>query len=121
MVRRMKRKISKAKIAKARSAKRSGPARTAASRKTNVKRATPKKNAAKAKSAKTSARVRKTAAEIDPLAAYVEVAASALGLKIAPEWMPNILFNLRLVLRHAGLVDEFPLSDEAEPAPVFRA
>ena len=36
----------------------------------------------------------------------------------------NILglnFNLQLVLRHATLVDEFPLPDDAEPAPVFHA
>ncbi|HZC57877.1 MAG TPA: DUF4089 domain-containing protein [Xanthobacteraceae bacterium] len=46
---------------------------------------------------------------------------SALGLTLDPAWQPNIKFNLQLVLRHAALVDEFPLPDDAEPAPVFHA
>jgi hypothetical protein len=30
-------------------------------------------------------------------------------------------FNLRLIFRHAKLVDEFPLADDIKPAPVFHA
>ena len=33
----------------------------------------------------------------------------------------GVKFNLELILRIAALVDEFPLPDEAEPAPVFHA
>jgi len=38
-----------------------------------------------------------------------------------PAWRKGIAFNLRLILRHAKLVDEFPLPDHIEPAPVFYA
>jgi len=47
--------------------------------------------------------------------------AQALGLVLDPAWHDSIAFNLRLILRHAALVDEFALPDDAEPAPVFHA
>jgi hypothetical protein len=53
--------------------------------------------------------------------AMVAAAAPALGLQIDPAWEAGVTFNLQLLLRHATLVDEFALPDEAEPAPVFRA
>lgn len=52
---------------------------------------------------------------------FIEAAARALSLPIEPEWKPAIRANLEMTLKHAALVDEFPLPDEAEPAPVFRA
>src|SRR5262249_31475072 len=55
---------------------------------------------------------------IEPL---VAAGAEALGLTLDPAWHGSIAFNLRLILRHAALVDEFALPDDAEPAPVFRA
>ena len=55
---------------------------------------------------------------IDALAA---ASAQALGLTLDPAWHGSIAFNLRLILRHAALVDEFALPDDAEPAPVFHA
>jgi hypothetical protein len=57
----------------------------------------------------------------DAIDAMVAAAAQALGLPIDPTWETNVKFNLQLILRHAALVDEFPLPDDAEPAPVFRA
>jgi hypothetical protein len=57
----------------------------------------------------------------DAIDAMVAAAAQALGLPIDPAWQANVKFNLQLILRHAALVDEFPLPDDAEPAPVFRA
>jgi hypothetical protein len=57
----------------------------------------------------------------DAADAMVAAAALALGLPIDPAWQANVKFNLQLILRHAALVDEFPLPDDAEPAPVFRA
>jgi len=54
-------------------------------------------------------------------AALVEAAAQALGLQLDPSWEAGVKFNLHLILRHAALVDEFPLPDDAEPAPVFYA
>jgi Protein of unknown function (DUF4089) len=53
--------------------------------------------------------------------AFVVASAQALGLALDPAWHKSIAFNLRLILRHAALVDEFGLPDDAEPAPVFHA
>ena len=53
--------------------------------------------------------------------ALVVPSAQALGLTLDPAWHDSIAFNLRLILRHAALVDEFTLPDDAEPAPVFHA
>jgi hypothetical protein len=53
--------------------------------------------------------------------AFVAASAQALGLALDPAWHDSIVFNLRLIMRHAALVDEFALPDEAEPAPVFHA
>jgi len=53
--------------------------------------------------------------------ALVAASAQALGLALDPAWHDGIAFNLRLIQRHAALVDEFALPDDAEPAPVFHA
>ena len=53
--------------------------------------------------------------------ALVAASAQALGLALDPAWHDGIAFNLGLILRHAALVDEFALPDDAEPAPVFHA
>jgi hypothetical protein len=55
----------------------------------------------------------------ETLDAYIAAAADALLLPVDPAWMPAIRANLEVTLRLAKLVDEFPLPDEAEPAPVF--
>jgi 1-carboxybiuret hydrolase subunit AtzG-like len=57
----------------------------------------------------------------DAVDAMMIASAQALGLTLDPSWQAGIKFNLQLVLRHAALVDEFPLPDDAEPAPVFHA
>ncbi|HEX3504570.1 MAG TPA: DUF4089 domain-containing protein [Xanthobacteraceae bacterium] len=57
----------------------------------------------------------------DALDAIITGSAKALGLRLDPAWHDSIKFNLQLVFRHAALVDEFPLPDDAEPAPVFHA
>jgi hypothetical protein len=57
----------------------------------------------------------------DVLDAMVAGSAEALGLTVDPTWHKSIKFNLQLILQHAALVGEFPLSDDAEPAPVFHA
>ncbi len=51
----------------------------------------------------------------------IETALLALGIRAQPEWLPAIRFHLELSLRLAVMVAEFPLPDEADPAPVFRA
>jgi len=70
------------------------------------------------------ARPTRVAAQVrrkDSIDALVTASAQGLGLAIDPAWHDSIAFNLRLILRHAALVDEFALPDDAEPAPVFHA
>ncbi len=66
---------------------------------------------------------RKSTRSLKPDAMDTSVAASAqaLGLTLDPSWEAGVQFNLQLILRHAALVDEFPLPDDAEPAPIFHA
>jgi hypothetical protein len=45
----------------------------------------------------------------------------ALDLPFEPAWQPAIKANLAVTLRQAALVTDFPLPDDAEPAPVFQA
>jgi hypothetical protein len=54
------------------------------------------------------------------LDAYITAAAALLALPIAPEWRPAIRENLAAMLQLAAPMLQFPLPDDAEPAPVFR-
>jgi hypothetical protein len=62
-----------------------------------------------------------SATKQDALAGLVAAGAQALALPIDPAWQAGVTLNLQLLFMHAALVDEFPLPDETEPAPVFRA
>jgi hypothetical protein len=57
----------------------------------------------------------------DPLDDYIDAVAKALKLPIEDAWKPSVKANLDVSLKLAGLVDEFPLPDETEPASIFRA
>jgi hypothetical protein len=57
----------------------------------------------------------------DPLDAYVDAAAAALGIPVAPEWKPEIRANLAVTFRLAAMVAEKELPDDAEPAQIFKA
>jgi hypothetical protein len=57
----------------------------------------------------------------DDLDALILAGTTALDIPVEPEWHDAIRANLSVTLRHAALVDSFPLPDEADPAPVFRA
>ena len=57
----------------------------------------------------------------DHLEAYIDSAAHALGLSVKPEWKSAVRANLEVTFKHAALVGEKELPDDAEPAPVFRA
>jgi hypothetical protein len=61
------------------------------------------------------------AAASDSVDLLIAASAYALALPIDADWLGPIKFNLQLILRHAALVAEFSLPDDAEPAPVFRA
>jgi Protein of unknown function (DUF4089) len=57
----------------------------------------------------------------DPLDQLIDATAAALALPVEPAWRPAVKANLEVTLRMAKLFDEFPLPDDAEPAPVFVA
>jgi Protein of unknown function (DUF4089) len=50
----------------------------------------------------------------------VDTVVALIGLPIDPEYRSGVIFNLERIARMAALVMEFPLPDDAEPAPVFR-
>jgi hypothetical protein len=60
-------------------------------------------------------------ANTDPLNDYVVTSAQTLGLPIDPNWLAAVKANLDVTLKHAALVAEFELPDDAEPAPIFAA
>jgi Protein of unknown function (DUF4089) len=106
------RKKSSAKNAKLKSAKRRGSA-SKRSAKPQIRSGSkvPRKLGASAKA--------KTAS--DPLDHLIAAAAHALDLEIDPAWRSTVRANLHVIFSHASLVTEFPLPDDIEPAPVFRA
>lgn len=57
----------------------------------------------------------------DPTDDFIEAAAKALDLPLDPAWKPAIRGNLEVTLKLARLVEEFPLPDDCEPAPVYKA
>jgi len=57
----------------------------------------------------------------DAIDALIAASAATLALPIDPVWHANVKFHLALTLAHAARVDEFPLPDEIEAAPVFHA
>ena len=59
--------------------------------------------------------------ETDDLDVLIAAGARLLGIPVRPEWREAIRQHLAVSLAHARTVAEFPLPDEAEPAPVFRA
>ena len=46
---------------------------------------------------------------------------SCYRVTLDPSWEASVKFNLQLILRHAALVDDFSLPDDAEPAEIFHA
>ena len=53
--------------------------------------------------------------------AFLDTVAPALGLVIEPDWRPAVRQQLVAAAEAAGLVLDFPLSDQVESAPVFEA
>jgi hypothetical protein len=58
---------------------------------------------------------------VEILDKLIDASATALALPIEAEWKPAVRGNLAFTLRLANMVAEFPLPDEAEPAPIFEA
>lgn len=57
----------------------------------------------------------------DAAAAIVDSMAPMLGIAVDPTWRDAVVTNLKATSHAARLVLDFPLDDELEPAPVFRA
>jgi Protein of unknown function (DUF4089) len=57
----------------------------------------------------------------DALDELVDAAARALDLQLEPAWKGAVKANLKVTLALADLFADFPLPDDAEPAPVFTA
>ncbi len=55
----------------------------------------------------------------DDIRAWIRSSAAMLKLPLDPTWLPAIHAHVEVTFRFAKLVDEFPLADEAEPAPVY--
>src|SRR5262245_8479394 len=79
------------------------------------------KSPVRAKPATTKASKKPATVAPDPLDAFIEAAAQTLDLPVDPTWQPAVKMNLQVSLRQAALFTEFPLPDEAEPAPIFTA
>ena len=57
----------------------------------------------------------------DPLDKLVDAGAQALDIPLEPAWKAEVRTQLQVILRHGAAVAEFPLPDDIEPAPVFKA
>lgn len=55
------------------------------------------------------------------LGAYLDASATVLGLTVAPDWRPTVLFHLKAIAAAAAVVQGYPLDQAVEPAPVFQA
>jgi hypothetical protein len=64
---------------------------------------------------------RKAAPKTDPLDSWIVAGVQGLGLKVEKSWMAAVRTNLRVTLDQGVMVAQYPLADDAEPAPVFRA
>jgi len=53
--------------------------------------------------------------------ALIDASAPMLQLRIEPEYRAAIKANLKTASKMAALVEQITLTDEAEPAPVFKA
>jgi Protein of unknown function (DUF4089) len=51
----------------------------------------------------------------------IDAGTAVLGFPLESAWQTAIRQHLAVSLDHAQAVGEFPLLDEAEPAPVFQA
>src|SRR6476620_5463592 len=68
-----------------------------------------------------SARAKSAALAPELLDQFIEAAAYTLALPVEPAWKSAVKANLEVTLRLAASFADFPLRDDAEPAPVFTA
>jgi len=68
-----------------------------------------------------AAHARSAPAAPDMLDQFIAAAAHALALPVEAAWKDAVKANLEVTLRLAASFSDFPLPDDAEPAPVFTA
>ena len=68
-----------------------------------------------------AARAQSAPAAPEMLDQFITAAAHALALPIEAAWKGAVKANLEVTLRLAASFADFPLPDDAEPAPVFTA
>ena len=68
-----------------------------------------------------SARAKNAPAAPEVLDQFIAAAAHVLALPVDPAWKGAVKANLEVTLRLAATFADFPLPDDAEPAPVFTA
>jgi hypothetical protein len=56
----------------------------------------------------------------DDIADYVDRAAAAVGIRIAPEHRPGVIVNFQRTAEVARLVTDFAIPDDIESAAIFR-
>jgi hypothetical protein len=56
----------------------------------------------------------------DEIAIYVDAAAAALDLNLKPAHRPGVIENFTRLAQLAAVVNEFPLTPEDEPAPLWK-
>jgi hypothetical protein len=57
----------------------------------------------------------------DELDDWLDANTVLLGITVAAEWRDTVRLHLGITCGMAQRVSEFPLPDEADPAPVFHA
>jgi hypothetical protein len=57
----------------------------------------------------------------DPTDEFIDAAAKTLGIAVDPAWLPSVRMNFEVMLKLARQLEEFPLPDDSEPAPVYKA
>lgn len=80
-----------------------------------------KPRVAASKPTKPAKPAKRQAPKVDPLDQWIVAGVAELGLRVEKSWMQAVRTNLQVTLGQAAAVAEFPLPDDAEPAPVFRA
>jgi hypothetical protein len=94
-------------------------ARAESRTKSKVKRT--RASAGRKKAARTKAPAGRATARHHPLDGFIDAAAAAFDLRLEVAWKGAVRANLEVTLRLARTFADFPLPDDAEPAPVFVA
>ena len=95
---------------------------TKSARSKTVRSKTVRSKSVRAKASRSgAARAKNAPAAPEVLDQFIAAAAHVLALPVDPAWKGAVKANLEVTLRLAVSFADFPLPDDAEPAPVFTA